>query len=202
MTQCSNVRAQICDKYCHSWRMLRGKVCRTVISLPTHAHPVSDSDFVVLSVCVSVFMRLCERENKRECVPDTETGVVGSGGRSLYDNQLDCLARTTSVSNTHKLPLSHTQTQPLYSHYCQADAVQPSLTCSFPLIHLLPSPSPPLSSFFLSFFLSLSCSSPLAASIQTVSILEQRLTLTEDKLKECLENQMEIGLHLQRREEA
>ncbi|XP_022603979.1 POC1 centriolar protein homolog A [Seriola dumerili] len=37
---------------------------------------------------------------------------------------------------------------------------------------------------------------------QTVSILEQRLTLTEDKLKECLENQMEIGLHLQRREEA
>uniref|UniRef100_A0A4W6DXY8 POC1 centriolar protein homolog A n=1 Tax=Lates calcarifer TaxID=8187 RepID=A0A4W6DXY8_LATCA len=37
---------------------------------------------------------------------------------------------------------------------------------------------------------------------QTVSILEQRLTLTEDKLKECLENQMEIGLHLQRRDEA
>ncbi|XP_026023519.1 POC1 centriolar protein homolog A isoform X2 [Astatotilapia calliptera] len=37
---------------------------------------------------------------------------------------------------------------------------------------------------------------------QTVSILEQRLTLTEDKLKECLENQMEIGLHLQRSEEA
>uniref|UniRef100_A0A3B5BIS2 POC1 centriolar protein homolog A n=1 Tax=Stegastes partitus TaxID=144197 RepID=A0A3B5BIS2_9TELE len=37
---------------------------------------------------------------------------------------------------------------------------------------------------------------------QTVSILEQRLTLTEDKLKECLENQMEIGLHLQRGEEA
>uniref|UniRef100_A0A087XZW5 POC1 centriolar protein homolog A n=1 Tax=Poecilia formosa TaxID=48698 RepID=A0A087XZW5_POEFO len=36
---------------------------------------------------------------------------------------------------------------------------------------------------------------------QTVSILEQRLTLTEDKLKECLENQMEIGLHLQNRDE-
>ncbi|XP_029947488.1 POC1 centriolar protein homolog A-like [Salarias fasciatus] len=35
---------------------------------------------------------------------------------------------------------------------------------------------------------------------QTVSILEQRLTLTEDKLKECLETQVEIGLHLQRRE--
>uniref|UniRef100_A0A3B3XLB7 POC1 centriolar protein homolog A n=1 Tax=Poecilia mexicana TaxID=48701 RepID=A0A3B3XLB7_9TELE len=35
----------------------------------------------------------------------------------------------------------------------------------------------------------------------TVSILEQRLTLTEDKLKECLENQMEIGLHLQNRDE-
>uniref|UniRef100_A0A3P9JEX4 POC1 centriolar protein homolog A n=1 Tax=Oryzias latipes TaxID=8090 RepID=A0A3P9JEX4_ORYLA len=38
------------------------------------------------------------------------------------------------------------------------------------------------------------------ATIQTVSILEQRLTLTEDKLKECLENQVEIGLHLQREE--
>ncbi|KAF7668409.1 hypothetical protein LDENG_00011110 [Lucifuga dentata] len=37
---------------------------------------------------------------------------------------------------------------------------------------------------------------------QTVAILEQRLTLTEDKLKECMENQMEIRLHLQRREEA
>ncbi|XP_062301363.1 POC1 centriolar protein homolog A [Scomber scombrus] len=37
---------------------------------------------------------------------------------------------------------------------------------------------------------------------QTVSILEQRLTLTEDKLKECLENQMEIGLLLQRKGEA
>ncbi|XP_012724814.2 POC1 centriolar protein homolog A isoform X1 [Fundulus heteroclitus] len=37
---------------------------------------------------------------------------------------------------------------------------------------------------------------------QTVSILEQRLTLTEDKLKECLENQVEIGLHLQNRDEA
>lgn len=28
--------------------------------------------------------------------------------------------------------------------------------------------------------------------LQTVSILEQRLTLTEDKLKECLENQQKI----------
>ncbi|KAJ0068448.1 hypothetical protein NL108_008408 [Boleophthalmus pectinirostris] len=34
---------------------------------------------------------------------------------------------------------------------------------------------------------------------QTVSILEQRLTLTEDKLKECLENQMELSTLLQRR---
>lgn len=28
--------------------------------------------------------------------------------------------------------------------------------------------------------------------LQTVSILEQRLTLTEDKLKECLETQQKI----------
>uniref|UniRef100_A0AAV2M4J1 POC1 centriolar protein homolog A n=1 Tax=Knipowitschia caucasica TaxID=637954 RepID=A0AAV2M4J1_KNICA len=34
---------------------------------------------------------------------------------------------------------------------------------------------------------------------QTVSILEQRLTLTEDKLKECLENQMELSALLQTR---
>lgn len=55
-------------------------------------------------------MQLCEREDKRECVPDTETLVFfDSGGRSLYDNQLDCLARTASVSKTHKTaPFTHT----------------------------------------------------------------------------------------------
>lgn len=35
-------------------------------------------------------------------------------------------------------------------------------------------------------------SSSLPFVLQTVSILEQRLTLTEDKLKECLENQQKI----------
>ncbi|CAB1445063.1 unnamed protein product [Pleuronectes platessa] len=40
----------------------------------------------------------------------------------------------------------------------------------------------------------------LVLFVSTVSILEQRLTLTEDKLKECLENQMEISLQLQRRQ--
>lgn len=63
------------------------------------------------------------------------------------------------LSQRHtKLPLSHTQTRPLYSHYCQADAVQPSLTCSFPLIHLLPSPL----SFLLLFFVSPLSSTPPA----------------------------------------
>lgn len=147
-----------------------------------------------------VYATVREGEQERVRARHRNSGVFGSGSRSLYDNQLDCLARTTSVSNTHKLPLSHTQTQPLYTHYCQADAVQPSLTCSFSLIHLLP-PSPP-PAFFLCLAPLLSSPLSLSASIQTVSILEQRLTLTEDKLKECLENQMEIGLHLQRREEA
>ncbi|XP_031681662.1 POC1 centriolar protein homolog A [Oncorhynchus kisutch] len=35
---------------------------------------------------------------------------------------------------------------------------------------------------------------------QTVAILEQRLTLTEDKLKECIDNQHQINLQLHRRE--
>lgn len=34
----------------------------------------------------------------------------------------------------------------------------------------------------------------IALFMQTVSILEQRLTLTEDKLKECLENQQKMLL--------
>lgn len=85
-------------------------------------------------------MQLCERgEQERVRARHRDSAVFSSGSRSLYNNQLDCLARTTSVSDTHKLPLSHTQTQPLYSHYCQADAVQPSLTCSVSLMHLLPS---------------------------------------------------------------
>lgn len=64
-------------------RMLRGKVCHTVISLPTHAQPVSDSDFLVSFVCISVFMQQREGENKSECVPDTETlAFFGSGSRS------------------------------------------------------------------------------------------------------------------------
>lgn len=103
-----------------------------------------------------VYATVREGEQERVRARHRNSGVFGSGSRSLYDNQLDCLARTTSVSNTHKLPLSHTQTQPLYTHYCQADAVQPSLTCSFSLIHLLP-PSPP-PAFFL-------CLAPLLSSL-------------------------------------
>lgn len=66
-------------------------------------------------------------------------------------------------------------------------------------LHYAPSllsPSSPVVSPLLAF----SAPSLSLPSIQTVSILEQRLTLTEDKLKECLENQMEISLQLQRGE--
>ncbi|XP_053320503.1 POC1 centriolar protein homolog B isoform X2 [Spea bombifrons] len=40
----------------------------------------------------------------------------------------------------------------------------------------------------------------LSVLTQTVSILEHRLTLTEDKLKECLENQQKIALQISRAE--
>lgn len=32
--------------------------------------------------------------------------------------------------------------------------------------------------------------------LQTVSLLEQRLTMTEDKLKDCLDNQQKITSHI------
>lgn len=162
-----------------------------MISLPTHGHPVSDSNFLVFSVCVRVFMQLCERVRARH------RNSVRAADLSSIISWI--VLHAQHLSQTHKLPLSHTQAQALYSHYCQADAVQSSLTCSFSLIHLFPSP---FSFFSLSYSSPLPLSFSLSVSIQTVSILEQRLTLTEDKLKECLENQMEISLHLQRREES
>ncbi|KAG5835848.1 hypothetical protein ANANG_G00248370 [Anguilla anguilla] len=42
--------------------------------------------------------------------------------------------------------------------------------------------------------------SQLDVLTQTVAILEQRLTLTEDKLKECIDNQHKISLQLQHRD--
>ena len=35
-----------------------------------------------------------------------------------------------------------------------------------------------------------------SVSFQTVSIIEQRLTMTEDKLRECLDNQQKITLQV------
>lgn len=43
MTLRSNVREQIRHNYCHCWRVVKRKVCRTVISLPTHSRPESES---------------------------------------------------------------------------------------------------------------------------------------------------------------
>ena len=58
---------------------------------------------------------------------------------------------------------------------------------------LLPTPSLLLS------FLCSSCPSPFSPW-QTVAILEQRLTLTEDKLKECIDNQQKIALQQQQQQ--
>lgn len=114
-TQCSNVQAQTYNKYSHCLEDAeRRKVCRTVISLPTHAHPVSDSDFLVFSVCVSVFMQLCERENKRECVPDTETLVFSAQAADLSTIISWIVLHAQHLSQTHTNWLFHTHTN---SHY-------------------------------------------------------------------------------------
>lgn len=123
--------------------------------------------------------------SQHECerVSDPETLVIlGSGSRSL-----DCVACTTSASSTHKLPLSHTNTAIIQS-------LLPAWCCTV-LLNML------LLSYLLFFFLTALCSF-LRSSFQTVSILEQRLTLTENKLKECVDNQEEIVFQLRRREEA
>ncbi|KAG9337045.1 hypothetical protein JZ751_029812, partial [Albula glossodonta] len=44
------------------------------------------------------------------------------------------------------------------------------------------------------------CTRTLSLVPRTVAILEQRLTLTEDKLKECIDNQHRISLQLQHRD--
>ena len=140
--------------------MLRGKVCRTVISLPTHACPVSESDFLVFSAYVSVFMQPCVRENKRECVPDTETLVFSAQAADFSTIISWIVLHAQHLSRAHtKLPLSHTQTQPLYGHYCQADAVQPSLTCSLSLSSI---------SFLLPSFFVLCLSSLISTSASSI----------------------------------
>lgn len=158
--------------------MLRGKVCSTVISLPTHAGPFSENNFLVSSVCTSVFMQLCEKENNKGCMPDTLTLVFSF--------------KAAKCATITRWIVLHAQPPPSWTHYWNANSVQTPGTHIYRLLI-----------FILPFFLCL-CSLPssLFSSIQTVSILEQRLTLTEDKLKECLENQIEIGLHLQRKGEA
>lgn len=76
--------------------------------------------------------------------------------------------------------------------------MQRSVTCPVALIRLRLPSCPPSRRSSSPPFVFVFVFPPL---IQTVSILEQRLSLTEDKLKECLENQIEMGLHLQRQEE-
>lgn len=72
-----------------------------------------------------------------KCACQTQKGLAiwGSGSRSLYSNRLDCVAWL--LLQAHNC-LFHTQTRPLCSHYCQPDAVQSPLTCSFSLISFFP----------------------------------------------------------------
>lgn len=64
--------------------------------------------------------------------------ILGSDSRSLYSIRLDCVAYAQHLLQAHTNCLFHTQIQPLYSHYCQPDAVQSSVTCSFSLISYFP----------------------------------------------------------------
>uniref|UniRef100_A0A3Q2VDI0 POC1 centriolar protein homolog A n=1 Tax=Haplochromis burtoni TaxID=8153 RepID=A0A3Q2VDI0_HAPBU len=111
------------------------------------------------------------------CVAFSRTGEYFSSGGSdeqvmVWKSNFDCVEFSDGVRLQHKT--ASTLSDMLFLSYTSPS----SFLCLVPILSCL--------LFFL----------------QTVSILEQRLTLTEDKLKECLENQMEIGLHLQRSEEA
>uniref|UniRef100_A0A672Y338 POC1 centriolar protein homolog A n=1 Tax=Sphaeramia orbicularis TaxID=375764 RepID=A0A672Y338_9TELE len=127
------------------------------------------------------------------CVAFSRAGdYFASGGSDEQVRTNNQIYRTTH-SHTNRNPTTasssiqqtQTRTEPQLSHQTQAqsnssdEGVPPALAST--LEHII---------------------GQLDILTQTVSILEQRLTLTEDKLKECLENQMEISLHLQRREEA
>lgn len=151
--------------------------------LTAHTFPSWIGKLVSCTLCVSkcVYATVWEREQERVRARHRDCSVFSSCSRFCYDNQLDCFARPTSVSNTHK-----------HNHYI---VITVRLMLCSPLWHAL-------SLLYISFLCLVPILSCLLFFLQTVSILEQRLTLTEDKLKECLENQMEIGLHLQRSEEA
>lgn len=92
----------------------------------------------------NVFMQLCEGENERACVPDTETLVFSVQAADFSAIISWIVLHAQHLSRTHTNCFFHfIQAWLLYGHYCQADAGQPSLTCLFCLIHLLP----PFSSF-------------------------------------------------------
>lgn len=97
------------------------KVCRTVISLPTHGRPVLESDFLVFFVCVSwlffFFFCICVwGKNKRECVPDTETLLCFQLRQQILPrhNQVDCPSHTQHLSAAHSNCLFHTHK---HDHY-------------------------------------------------------------------------------------
>lgn len=177
--------ACIPNKHCHCWMMLRGKVCCAVISLPTHTGPFSKNQTFLCRLRARVSLCNCVRTKTRKGACQTLWLWC------FHPKQLK-LSTITGWIVLHAWP------PPSWNRYWNTNSVQTPLTRVYLLLI-----------FFLPFFLCLCSHSILPSffcflyfSIQTVSILEQRLTLTEDKLKECLENQMEVRLHLQREEDA
>lgn len=157
----------------HSRTNRRGKVCHRVSSPHTHTHTPAMSQIAAFLCRLCTSASACFGLRRQISVPKP------CGWCWMLSI---CFQHTQTASFTHKR-----------SHYAVITASlmlrSPSSTCSFALIScfsfvLLPSV------LFLS------------SSLQTVSILEQRLTLTENKLKECVDNQKELAFQLKRREEA
>lgn len=60
------------------------------------------------SLCISVFMQLSERENKRACVPDTETLLFSAQAADLSTIISWIVLHAQHLSQTHKNCLFHT----------------------------------------------------------------------------------------------
>lgn len=114
--------------------------------LTAHTFPSWIGKLVSCTLCVSkcVYATVWEREQERVRARHRDCSVFSSCSRFCYDNQLDCFARPTSVSNTHK-----------HNHYI---VITVRLMLCSPLWHAL-------SLLYISFLLSLSCSYPLLSSL-------------------------------------
>lgn len=86
------------------------KVCRTVISLPTHGRPVLESDFLVFFVCVSWLFfffpaSVCEGRTRESACQTQRLCCVSSSGNRSFPAIIKWI-----VPHTHNICLQHTVT--------------------------------------------------------------------------------------------